>query len=99
MSEICIDNRFDVMKKAKEHLIESTNIECCPEDMKIVDSILFRCWQMGWLDIYDDSKNIPNIKQLNQKLYNCYRTHALNDEDAEWNQAIYRALRIVNGEE
>lgn len=41
----------------------------------------------------------PNLKELNQKLNNCYRTHVTSDEDVEWNRAIYRALRIVNGEE
>lgn len=99
MGDICTDNRFNIIKKAKEHLIQSTNIATNTEEMKVIDGILIRCWQMGWLDMYDNSKEIPNIKQLNQKLYNCYRTHASNDGDVEWNQAIYRALRIINGEE
>lgn len=53
MSEICGDNRFEIIDKAKKDLISSTNIESNPEEMKVIDNILFRCWQMGWLDKYD----------------------------------------------
>lgn len=42
---------------------------------------------------------VPDIRILNKKLNGCYRTHVESDGDVEWNRAIYRALRIVNGEE
>lgn len=48
------DNRFEIIDKAKKDLIESTNIEMRPDEMKVLDSFLFRCWQMGWLDKYED---------------------------------------------
>lgn len=48
---------------------------------------------------YTTSNTTFDIKEINQKLYSCYRTHSTSDEDVEWNRAIYRALRIVNGEE
>ena len=99
MCNICGDNRFDVIKKAKKCLLENTNIETNENEMNCIDNILFRCWQMGWLDMYDNTKHVPDIKELNTKLYNCYRTGVTSDEDVEWNRAIYRALRIVNGEE
>lgn len=53
MGEICGDNRFEIIDKAKEALIESTNIETSPEEMAVLDNFLFRCWQMGWLDKYE----------------------------------------------
>ena len=53
--EVCLDNRFDIIEKAKKDIINSTNIESSPDEMKVLDNMLFRCWQMGWLDKYDDS--------------------------------------------
>lgn len=50
----CGDNRFEIIEAAKKDLLESTNIESDPDEMKVIDSILFRCWQMGWLDKYDN---------------------------------------------
>lgn len=60
--EICSDNRFKIIAKAKEDLIKSTNIETSPDEMKVLDSLLFRCWQMGWLDCYkkEESNNGNN---------------------------------------
>lgn len=53
--EVCLDNRFDIIEKAKKDIINSTNIESSPDEMKVLDNMLFRCWQMGWLGKYDDS--------------------------------------------
>ena len=52
MNVICGDNRFEIIDKAKKDLLESTNIETSEDEMKVLDSFLFRCWQMGWLDRY-----------------------------------------------
>ena len=57
MNETCDDNRFELIEKYKRKLIEATNIETSEDEMKVLDSIMFRFWQMGWLDIlekYDD---------------------------------------------
>ena len=54
MCEVCGDNRFEIIKRAKEDLIESTNIERSAEEMKVIDNFLFRCWQMGWLKQYEE---------------------------------------------
>lgn len=51
---VCCDNRFEVIAKAKEDLLNSTNIHTSEEEMKALDSFLFRCWQMGWLTKYDE---------------------------------------------
>ena len=44
MNEVCGDNRFELIEKYKKKLIEATNIEDDADDMKAIDSILFRFW-------------------------------------------------------
>ena len=56
MANICGDNRFEIIAKAKEALLECTNIENSLEEMAVLDNFLFRCWQMGWLDKYDEGR-------------------------------------------
>ena len=41
---------FVLIERAKKHLLDSTNIESSPDEMKVLDRFLFRCWQMGWLE-------------------------------------------------
>ena len=48
--DICGDNRFEIIAKAKADLLEGTNIETDEAEMAVLDNILFRCWQMGWLN-------------------------------------------------
>lgn len=50
MTEICNDNRFELIEKYKRELLESTNIADSKEEMDVIDSILFRFGQMDWLD-------------------------------------------------
>lgn len=50
MADFCDDNRFELIEKYKQKLIEETNIESAPDEMKVLDDIMFRIWQMGWLD-------------------------------------------------
>ena len=57
MGCICGDNRFEIIKKAKGDIIQKTNIQSSEDEMKVLDNILFRCWQMGWLDNYDTNKH------------------------------------------
>ena len=52
--EICSDNRFEVIERAKQDLIKRTNIETSPQEMMCLDDFLFRCWQMGWLEKYNN---------------------------------------------
>ena len=56
MGEICGDNRFKIIRKAKADLIEKTNIETSQKEMEVINNFLFRCWQMGWLDKYKDGE-------------------------------------------
>lgn len=50
MSEVCGDNRFELIGEFKGKLVEGTNIGMSPEEMAVLDNFLFRIWQMGWLD-------------------------------------------------
>lgn len=47
------ENRFDVIKRAKSAILEETNIARSEDEMKVLDNILFRAWQMGWLRKYE----------------------------------------------
>ena len=49
---MCGDNRFEIIVKAKNDILEATNINTSPDEMKVLDNFLFRCWQMGWLNKY-----------------------------------------------
>lgn len=52
MNDVCGDNRFEIIEKAKQDILESTNIQSSEDEMKVLDNFLFRCWQMGWLNKY-----------------------------------------------
>ena len=46
----CDDNRFELIQKYRDKLIDGTNIESSENEMAVIDNLLFRFWQMGWLD-------------------------------------------------
>ena len=62
MAECFTDDRFELISKYKQKLIEATNIESSPDEMAVIDNILFRFWQMGWLDKLEEEK--PSAKQM-----------------------------------
>ena len=64
MGDICGDNRFEIISKAKEDILNSTNISSSEDEMKALDNFLFRCWQMGWLDRYNEEKKQSMIKSI-----------------------------------
>ena len=41
MDDMCTDNRFELIERFKKKLIESTNIETSPEEMKAIHNLLF----------------------------------------------------------
>ena len=53
MNCTCGDNRFEIVRNATVDLMKSTNIDSCPEELAVLENILFRAWQMGWLDKYE----------------------------------------------
>ena len=76
MADICGDNRFGIIHKAKDDLLKSTNIESSPEEMAVIDNILFRCWQMGWLDMYYEpvlNEWCTDCKEYDQEAHCCHR--------------------------
>ena len=70
MNSYCVDNRFAIIKLAKEDLIKSTNIESDKEEMKVIDNILYRCWQMGWLKKYEDIIDKHEANGVNVRINN-----------------------------
>ena len=52
-NEVCTDGRFEIIAKAKEDLLNCTNINRSEDEMKVLDGFLFRCWQMRWLKQYE----------------------------------------------
>lgn len=46
--EVCSDKRFEIIEKVKNHLLEATNIQ--PKEIEVLDSILFRLWQLRYFD-------------------------------------------------
>lgn len=63
-NEMCGDNRFEIIAEAKRQLLEYTNIETSPDEMAVIDSFLFRCWQMGWLKSLDkeDAADVVEVR-------------------------------------
>ena len=53
---ICGDNRLEIIERAKQHLLKSTNIESSPKEMQLIDRFLYRAWQMGWLKQYEEEE-------------------------------------------
>lgn len=54
--EGCTDNRFEIIARAKEAILEETNIASSENEIKVLDNFFFRCWQMGWLSKYNDKQ-------------------------------------------
>ena len=52
--EMCGDNRFVLIEKFKQELLEHTNIKTAKDEVAVLNSLLFRFWQMGWLDKLED---------------------------------------------
>lgn len=67
MSDTCGDSRDKIIAKAKETLLNYTNIEDSPDEIKVLDNFLLRCWQMGWLNSIDGSLE-AEIEKLHDSL-------------------------------
>jgi hypothetical protein len=51
--DVCTDDRFSMIARVKGELMRSTNIETNKKEMEVIDGILFRFWQLGWLQLID----------------------------------------------
>lgn len=66
---LCDDNRTATIEAAKTALIKGTNIEDSPEEMKVLNSFLLRCWQMGWLDRYAPPRHFNAMpKEISERM-------------------------------
>ena len=96
MGDVCGDNRFEIIKKAKKELLGSTNIDTSKDEMKVIDNFLFRCWQMGWLERYDKPRepfDIPTMTTEFIKEYGlpCPDGYEFKDENGN----VINATKIV----
>jgi len=44
------NNRSELIRKYKQYIIDKTNISNSPDEMKVLDNILLRLWELGLLD-------------------------------------------------
>ena len=79
---LCTDNRFELIEKYKKALIESTNIETSSDEMKVIDNVLFRFWQMGWLEKLEttDAVEVVRCKDCKNHEWCSIEESALYDE-------------------
>ena len=66
MADVCVDNRFELIAKYKAKLIEATNIETDKAEMDVIDNVLFRIWQMGWLDRLEQSEPLERRRGMKE---------------------------------
>ena len=67
--EVCGDNRFELIEKYKNKLLDGTNIDQSKDEMAVIDGILFRFWQMRWLDKLEQfDRQKAEIERLSEEL-------------------------------
>ena len=76
MNVICTDNRFEVIAAYKKMLTERTNIETSTDEMAVIDNVLFRFWQLGWLPPIPHGRLI-DADALKQNTYEIYDTFGI----------------------
>ncbi len=57
MGDVCCDNKFDVIERAKKDLLSKTNIKSSHAEMAVLNNFLRHCLQMGWLKQYETKEN------------------------------------------
>ena len=89
------DNRFRIIERAKKDLIESTSIETSADEMKVLDNILFRAWQMNWLEKYNKEKEEAEIiaKKI---IYTILYNNDLIDKTNPSIDEMYYGDRLIN---
>ena len=99
MADMCGDNRNEVIEKAKKAILEATNISSSPEEMKLLDDFLLRCWQMGWLSKYEAGESgiyVEFFAVQSGIRYNA-KIVKLLDLMKELNNATMNAFDKING--
>ena len=109
------DNRFEIIEKAKEMLLNTTNIEDSKEEMKVLTNILFRMWQVGLINeekldinklqkensIEEDIKVLENAIKCNEKQYEEIGVHIIlqNDEQEAIEHILSDYKRVLKENE
>lgn len=102
MGDMCGDNRFEVIAKAKEAILQETNISSSPYEMDVLDAILYRCWQMGWLKLYEpiDEEELDRMADEEfptSVFYNCYGDCVGEDNKRKEKAAFKLGVRKAKG--
>ena len=91
---ICGDNRFEIIEKAKQAILEETNIKDDKAQMAELDSFLFRCWQMGWLKKYEQDNEGQALLYAVEKTAERTKKEMI-EKAAEWIRSHWR--EYING--
>lgn len=58
-------DEYRIIKDAKDALYDATNIDEHPDELAVIDSTMFRMWQMGWLPGQEPTcKAIPTMDEM-----------------------------------
>jgi len=71
-ADVCADDRFSVIARVKSELVRGTNIETDKKEMEVIDNILFRFWQMGWLELI-------NCEIVHKNIYRGHNRYGADD--------------------
>ena len=102
MADYCDDNRFELINKYKQELIDGTNIETAQDEMAVINDILFRFWQMGWLDKLEQPEQrwIPCERELPEvgrsilvSVGGIYTAEGCLRDDGDWTQFRWDAIQ------
>lgn len=96
MSECITDNRFEIIARAKQALLDSTNIDTSPDEMACLNNFLFRCWQMGWLDKYE--KDLVEVVRCKDCKRGGWRLSGLDNKTKGYRCAIHAVLGFDFGD-
>lgn len=96
MSDVCDDDRFEVIAEAKKDLLESTNIEMNADEMAVLDNFLFRCWQMGWLRQYETFEFCTDCKEYDNEKHCCHRWTKFIRRTIDEMKANERTAKVVH---
>ena len=98
--EMCNDGRFEKIAECKKRLVEATNIETAADEMAVIDNILFRFWQMRWLDkLLEDAVPVVRCKdckwwdQINNGPYGYCHACKHGYYSSNWEINIYRRYK------
>ena len=89
-NSICGDNRFEIIEKAKEMLLNATNIEDSKEEMKVLTNILFRMWQVGLIN--EEKLEINKLQKENSTEENIKLLEEFSNENVLYGSMVGMTL-------